>query len=132
MVAQMNLFENTIYSFLAYKKEKERKSVKRIRAKYPSYQKVYSVYRYDHYKYRELWKPIIKQALEDDDPGVYWKVNPYDLINKCCLKDKEGKRKKFDDEKHIYRYKTLYKLYEAIGFYLFKGQMKLELGEDYY
>lgn len=127
MVAQLNLFESTIYDFLVYKRE--RKTKKRIRAKYPSYLKVYSIYQYDHNKYRELYKPIIKKALEEDNPDIYWKANPYDLLNECYFRDKKGNKKRLGDEKHIFRYKTLYKLYKEIGLEVYKGQLRLDLDE---
>ena len=131
MVAQLSLFDTEIYSFLSYKRQRERGKPKRVRAKYPSYIKVYSVYQYDHTKYRELFKPIIKEAIEKDDPDIYWNTNPYDLLNKCYYRDKSGNKKRLGDTKHIYRYKTLYKLFEAIGKEIYKGQLKLDTEVEY-
>lgn len=115
---QTNIFENTIYDFLVFKKRKRKE-----RPPYPSYLKIYSTIAYNHDKYRELFKPLIKRAIDNDDPEAYWGVNPYDLLSQCYFKYK-GINKYLGDEPHIYRYKTLYRLYELIGSELLKRQGK--------
>ena len=115
---QTNIFTNTIYDFLAFKKKK-----RKPRNKYPSYLKVYSTIAYNHDKYRQLFKSLIKKATEEDDPTIYWGINKYDLLNECYYKYR-GIKKYLGDEPHIYRYKALYKIYELIGEELLKRQGK--------
>lgn len=119
-MTQLNIFDGTVYDFLAYKKKVNKK---RNRPRFPSYKKVYSTIAYNHDKYRELFQSLIRKAIDDDDPNLYWNTNPYDLLNECYYKYR-GIKKYLGDQPHIYRYKTLYKLYELIGEELLKRQGK--------
>lgn len=118
MVAQLKMFDTSIYILEEYKKK---------RCKYPSYVKVFCPYAYDHTKYRKLYKKIIAKAIKEDNPDVYYNTNPYDLIEQCIYRNKDGTKKHLGYEKHIFRYKSLYNIYKLIGMELANNQLRLEL-----
>lgn len=89
---------------------------------FPDYQKRYSVYAYDHTKFVKKYKKIKKLAQDEGNPDIYWSVNPYDIIEQCIIRNKDGTKKHLNDEKHIFRLKTLHRVYELLAQEVLKGQ----------
>lgn len=89
---------------------------------YPSYIKVYSVYAYDHTKYRKIYSKLGELATRFDNPSIFYRVNPYRIMEHCYYYDEQGKRKHLKDIRHIYRLKALHKIYEEIAGYTKENQ----------
>ena len=90
---------------------------KRIRYKIPCYKKVYSVYQYDAVKYHRIYKKIQQLAIKYDE-NIFYRVNPYRVLNLCYLRDENNQLQELGDERHIFRYKTLDKVLREIADYL--------------
>lgn len=84
----------------------------------PSYKKVYSVYQYDREKFAKIYKKLQAISLRFNDPSIYNRVNPYKILSRCYITDKEGYRQSLGDEQHIFRYKALQSIFDEIGQYL--------------
>jgi hypothetical protein len=82
---------------------------KRVRYEIPHYKKVYSVYQYDQAKYMDIWRRIRELAIKLNKPNIYFKVSPYAVLRHCYVKE-NGEKKHLGDERHIFRYSTLYKI----------------------
>lgn len=103
------------------------KKPKRIRYEIPTYKKVYSVYQYNKQKYAEIWKKLQNLALKYNNPDIFFRVNPYRVLDLCYIKDDNNKRIHTGDSRYIFRSRTLFKIYECIGYELYHGQQKLLL-----
>lgn len=131
MVAQYLNNDTKVYKLLDYIDNKIKQEKKRARAKYPSYVKFYTVYEYDKNKFKALLKDYFFKDSKAKKAHLLRNLNPYELLNQCYIRDSKGHKIREVDEEHIFRIKTLYKLYEEIGYVVFKGQMKLDLEENY-
>lgn len=122
---QMKLFECNI------------KASKRIRTK-PIWKKFYSVYAYDYTKYHDICDAVQnKNYIElfnkypELDKKLIASFSRFDeeKIRKLCFFLDDDKNKKHNvDEKHIYRLKTLHKIYEELYFY---AELPIYATEDY-
>lgn len=101
---------------------------KRVRYKTPTYKKIYSAYIYDQDKYSAIFKRVQQLALKYS-PEIFKKARAYKVLDLCYIRDEFGKLQPLGDEKHIFRYKTLHKVYEEIAQIALKGQLKLPLGD---
>lgn len=86
---------------------------KRIRYKIPSYRKVYSVYAYNKPKYGKIYRRLQRLALQYNK-DIFYRVNPYNVL-KLCYVYKKGCLQTLGDEKHIYRYKALAGVLQAVA-----------------
>lgn len=96
---------------------KAAKKKKRIRSPIPSYKKVYSTYQYDRNKFAQIYKRIQKLALIYDY-NIFYRTNPYRVLDLCYQLDQTGNRQSLGDEKHIFRYRALQNVLKEIGDYL--------------
>lgn len=108
-------FDNYVKSLIL--DEIKRLGLKKTRVHYeiPRYRKVYSAYQYDWVKYAHIYKKLQVLAIKYGDKNIFWRVNPYNILKLCYLKDKNGKLRKTEETKHIFRYKTLQRILEEIG-----------------
>ena len=90
---------------------------KRIRYKIPCYKKVYSVYQYNQSKYFKIYKKIQELALKYDNQ-IFYKTEPYKVLNLCYTRNKKGCKNHLGDEKHIFRYKIFENILKEIANYL--------------
>lgn len=97
--------------------------------KFPSYRKRYVVFAYDTDKYREIWTKLARLAVKFRNKKIFYRVNPYRVLEHCYIKDENGNKKYLGDAKHIYRYATLQKIYGLIADEVFNHQLKLDLGD---
>jgi hypothetical protein len=84
--------------------------------------KVYSVYAYDKIKAHKFYKLKKEEAKKAKDPDMYNSINPYDVIQKFIIRNKDGTKKHLKDQKHIFRLKALNLIYEELGKKLIKSQ----------
>lgn len=73
------------------------------------HKKVYSLYQYDQFKYMAIWKRLKDLSLKLNKPSIFERVSPYDVLRLCYLKE-DGEKIILGDQKHIYRYSTLYNI----------------------
>jgi hypothetical protein len=90
---------------------------KRIRYKIPTYKKVYSVYQYHRNKYSSIFKKIQALALKYNE-NIFYKTNPYRVLDLCYKRDNQGKLQHLGDEKQIFRYKALESVLNEIADYI--------------
>ena len=102
---------------LKYKELKIKSKSKRLHYQIPNFKKVYSVYQYDQKKYNSIYKRIQQLAIKYDE-NIFYRVNPYNVLKLCYLKDEYGELQKIGDEKHIYRLKTLQNVLKEIADYI--------------
>ena len=105
---QLKLVDSSDYNFVEMPKKK-----KRIRYEIPSYKKVYSIYQYDQQKYMNIFEKVQKLANKYS-PKIFYNTNPYKVLKSCYIKDYEGNLQHQGDARHIFRLKTLYKIYTEI------------------
>ena len=77
-----------------------------------TWDKFYSVYMFDNIKYHKLVEK-------------YPNTNLSELKEKCFVRDDKGNRIHLGDEKHIYRYKTLQAIQEALATYCMHYQKRI-------
>ena len=114
----VNLFTNkegeTLEGFVNVHQEfcdaEEKKRIieesKRVHYEVPTYEKFYSIYRYDDAKFREL---LNKWLLTEEGKNRTYKSlrkKQKEILEECYLRDEFG-RMKYGDEKHIFRYSAL-------------------------
>ena len=87
---------------------------KRIRYLVPTYIKFYTVYQYDRIKFTTLLKEWLKTDEGKNRTLKTLKQKQDEVLEKCWLRDERGNRLRDSDENHIYRVKTLHRLYELI------------------
>lgn len=92
----------------------------------PSYKKVYSVYVSDRDKYTNIFKKLNKLAEKLNNPDIVLNASPYKILNHCYIYE-DGEKKHQGDEKHIFRYRSLHKIYELIYQYGKSPVGKLQL-----
>lgn len=85
---------------------------RRIHYEIPLYKKVYSVYQYDQRKYMDIFSKLSKLANRYN-PDIFNNVNPFKVLKLCYLPDDVG-LVPLGDERHIYRYGTLQRVYSRI------------------
>lgn len=73
------------------------------------YKKVYSLFQYDQVKYMLIWQKLKDLSLKLNKPSIFERVSPYDVLRLCYLKE-DGEKIILGDQKHIYRYSTLYNI----------------------
>ena len=78
----------------------------------PDYIKFYTVYQYDRIKFKKLLRKEVKK-LKPKSEKEFKEMQDRILI-RCYIRDSKGRRKRDTDEKHIYRYRVLDKIYEQL------------------
>lgn len=86
----------------------------RIRYEVPTYIKFYSIYQYDREKFTKLLKIWLETDEGKNRTLETLKAKQQEILELCYIRDNQGKILKDSDENHIYRYKTLVKIYELI------------------
>lgn len=94
---------------------------KRIRYDRPNYLNFYTLYQYDRNKFRELLREWLKtdEAYTEKSKSleswlIVLKNKQDEILEDCFIRDNHGNKLKDSDEKHIFRYKTLFELQRAI------------------
>ena len=87
---------------------------KRVRYLVPTYIKFYTVYQYDRLKFTALLKEWLKTDEGKNRTLKTLKQKQEEILEKCWILDDKGNRLRDSDENHIYRIKTLHKIYEQI------------------
>ena len=87
---------------------------KRIRYDVPNYLNFYSLYQYDRDKFRELLREWLKTPDGINRTLETLKQKQDEILEQCYILDENGKKLRDSDEKHIYRYKTLFDIQRAI------------------
>lgn len=87
---------------------------KRIRYEVPNYLNFYSLYQYDRNKFRELLRDWLKTDEGKNRTFETLQAKQNEILEKCFIRDENGNKLKDSDEKHIYRYKTLFEIQRAI------------------
>ena len=89
---------------------------KRIRYDTPTYLKFYTVYQYDRLKFRELMNEWLKTEGGKDENRTLAALlkKQREVLEVCYIRDEQGKKIRDSDEKHIYRYITLWNIRRAI------------------
>jgi hypothetical protein len=103
---QLNLFDSSVATPLTGKE-----------VDLVSYKKAYFTEAYDRAKYMEIFARLKKLAIKYNKPSICNGINPY-KIQKLCYIREGGIIKSMGDEKHIFRIKTLQKLYSKIFEYM--------------
>lgn len=78
-----------------------------------SYKKAYFTDAYDRAKYMEIFKKLKDLAIKYKNPNIVNRVSPYQVLKHCYIRE-GGIIKSMGDEKHVFRHKTLQKLYSKI------------------
>ena len=107
MVSQLSF--DIFNSYVAVKSEKEEEQ--------PQWDKFYALYAFDEIKYHKLLEGYIK---DNNLKGIYDidKQLLADYKEQCYVLNEYGEKKPLGDEKHIFKYKLLQKLYEEIAKYV--------------
>ena len=96
------------------KEEKAKYPKMRIHYVIPTYKKVYSLYVFDWFKYAKIFKRVQQLAFKYGK-HIWDNTSPYRVLNLCYIRDELGELQALGDEKHIFRYKDLHKLYVEIA-----------------
>ena len=102
-----------------YKEQKEayeklQKPAGRTRYNVPTYIKFYSLYQYDRQKFRKLLNIWLDTEEGKNRTLDTLKAKQEETLKLCYNVDESGKPLKDSDEKHIFRYSQMQKIYEAI------------------
>lgn len=87
---------------------------KRIRYDVPNYLNFYSLYQYDRNKFRELLRKWLKTDEGKNRTLKTLQAKQDEILEICYIRDENGNKLRDSDEKHIYRYKTLFDIQRAI------------------
>ena len=87
---------------------------KRVRYEVPTYIKFYSLYQYDRDKFTKLLKIWLDTDEGKNRTIETLKAKQDEILELCYIRDEKGNPLKDSDERHIYRIKTLAKIYQAI------------------
>lgn len=87
---------------------------KRVRYEIPTYIKFYSLYQYDRDKFTKLLKIWLDTEEGKNRTIETLKAKQDEILELCYIRDERGNPLKDSDERHIYRIKTLAKIYRAI------------------
>jgi len=87
---------------------------KRIRYDVPNYLNFYSLYQYDRNKFRELLRKWLKTDEGKNRTLETLQAKQDEILEQCYIRDENGNKLRDSDEKHIYRYKTLFDIQRAI------------------
>ena len=79
----------------------------------PSYLKFYPIWQYDRLKFRKLLNVWLDSPEGKSRTQGSLEKKQAEILEKCYKKDKLG-RLRDSDEKHIFRYRTLHKIYKEI------------------
>ena len=90
----------------------------RERNEIPTYLKFYCVYQYDRIKFRKLMNIWLNTKEGQNRTWETLIQKQKEILEKCYILDENGKPLRDCDENHIYRIKTLYRIYEQIYFML--------------
>lgn len=90
------------------------KKKKRKRYKVPTFINFYTLYQYDREKYRLLMREWLKTDEGKNRTYETLKNKHNEILEKCYIRDEHGNKQKDSDIKHIYRYRTLHKIYFEI------------------
>lgn len=87
---------------------------KRIRYDVPNYLNFYSLYQYDRDKFRELLREWLQTDEGKNRTLETLQAKQDEILEECFIRDMRGNKLKDSDEKHIYRYRTLFDIQRAI------------------
>jgi hypothetical protein len=89
---------------------------KRIHYDTPTYLKFYTIYQYDRIKFRELMNAWLETEGGKDENRTLAALlkKQQEVLEICYVRDEQGKKIRDSDEKHIYRYVTLWNIRKAI------------------
>lgn len=87
---------------------------KRIRYEVPTYIKFYTVFQYDRNKFTELLKIWLNTDEGKNRTFETLKAKQDEILELCYKRDENGNKLRDSDEKHIFRYPTLAKIYTLI------------------
>ena len=87
---------------------------KRIRYDVPNYLNFYSLYQYDRNKFRKLLRAWLKTDEGKNRTLETLQAKQNEILEECFIRDENGNKLKDSDEKHIYRYRTLFDIQRAI------------------
>ena len=90
---------------------------KRIRYAVPTYIKFYSLYQYNRDKFRKLMKEWLNTEEGKNRTYATLRKKQNEILELCYARDEYGNKLKDSDEQHIYRIRTLHKIYEQIYAY---------------
>lgn len=105
-MAQLQLFECKV-------------KTKRIHFK-PDWDKFYTVYMFDQTKYHRLMEAVVNKdesKLSADERELlkdYTVFQREEIKELCYVRDNEGNKKPLGDERHIFRIRTLHKIYAKL------------------
>lgn len=105
-MAQLQLFECKV-------------KTKRIHFK-PNWDKFYTVYMFDQTKYHRLMEAVVNKdesKLSADERELlkgYTIFQREEIKEFCYVRDNEGNKKPLGDERHIFRIRTLHKIYAKL------------------
>lgn len=108
MAIQLTLFD--IERLMLFKS----KVKKRVRYKVPTYLKFYSVFQYDRIKFRLLMNDWLLSDEGKNRTIETLKCKQNEILEMCFVRDEKGIKIRDSDEAHIFRIKTLHKIYEAV------------------
>lgn len=87
---------------------------KRIRYDVPNYLNFYSLYQYDRNKFRELLRKWLKTDEGKNRTLKTLQAKQDEILEQCYIRDENGNKLRDSDEKHIFRYRTLFDIQRAI------------------
>jgi hypothetical protein len=86
----------------------------RIRYEIPTYEKFYTVYQYDRFKFRELMNNWLKSEEGKHRTLESLRRTQEEILKQCYILDENKKPKRDCDEKHIFRTRNLQRIHELI------------------
>lgn len=87
---------------------------KRVRYEVPKCLNFYTLYQYDRKKFRTLLNSWLKSEDGKNRTSKSLQIKQNEILEKCFIRDDNGNKLRDSDEKHIFRYRTLHKIYEKI------------------
>ena len=87
---------------------------KRIRYDVPNHLNFYTLYLYDRDKFRELLSVWLKTDEGKHRTLETLQAKQDEILEQCYIRDENGNKIRDTDEKHIYRYRTLFDIQRAI------------------
>lgn len=87
---------------------------KRIRYAVPNYLNFYTLYQYDRTKFRELLREWLKTPDGINRTVETLQAKQDEILELCFIRDENGNKLRDSDERHIYRYYTLFKIQQEI------------------
>lgn len=113
----MNLFSNKEdfkeFSLLVDNLTKKTEAKQTEKDLPPTYLKFYPIFQYDRLKFRKLFNEWLETDEGKNRTYESLEKKQKEILDVCYKKDRYGKKRDCD-EKHIFRYQTLHKIYREI------------------